>query len=133
MLITHLSLHSSFHSSPLTTIVPQFLNRQLSVLVLLLDMDQISAHLSQLGVVTHEEQEDFLAIRRQVGMASPGGMTRNAVIEKLVNTLSSKGVEGVVKFVTALERTTDGTGHNDILKAFREDQDYEQIFSSTYM
>ena len=124
---------SSLPLSVLTTIVPQFLKRHLNVLVQLLDVDQISSQLSQLGVLTHEEKDDFLAMRRQVGMASTGGTTKNAVIEKLVNTLSSKGVEGIVKFATALERTTDCTGHNDILKAFREDQDYEQIVSTTYM
>ena len=102
-----------------THTVPSFFDRHINSIVQLLHMNEISPHLTELKILTAEETTILLEMRSQ--------RTRKIVVEELVNMLKAKGMDGLRKFMTALEQTTDGTGHGDLLKRFREDPDYEQI------
>ena len=59
------------------------------------------------------------------------GLERATIIETLMKYIKSKGDEGMINFMSALEETQDGTGHATILQILNDDDDlYEAEESS---
>ena len=88
-----------------------------------LNMDSIRASLQELRALTNDELETLLSFA-----TSPDApKNRQLAVEKLVSMLKTKGRTGLSNFVLALEKTTEGTGHSDIVKAIRGDPEFPDV------
>ena len=79
-----------------------------------LNIDLIRISLRAKGTLTVEETEQLLDLTIK-------GLDRATVIETLMKYIKSKGGEGMMNFMSALEETQDGTGHGDIIQILNED------------
>ena len=66
------------------------------------------------GALTSDEMEQLLDL-------SCRGLDRGTIIETLMGYIESKGDEGIMNFMSALEETQDGTGHASIIQSLNED------------
>ena len=86
-------------------------------------MDQVRPLLRRYGVLRPEEADKL------IDFSSQHNTSHSSVVEKLVTMLSSKGASGLYHFMRALEDSTDGTGHQDILKELRENPEFKEVIS----
>ena len=72
------------------------------------------------GALTGDEMEQLLDL-------SCRGLDRGTVIETLMGYIKSKGDEGIMNFMSALEETQDGTGHASIIQILNEDDAFNEV------
>ena len=87
------------------------LDRHILAINQYLNIGLIRLSLRAKGALTIEEAEYLL----------DKGLDRATVIETLMKYIKSKGGEGMMNFMSALEETQDGTGHGDIIQILNED------------
>lgn len=84
-------------------------------------MNKIRPRLRQYGVLQPADSEKL------IDLSTHHKTTLGSVIETLVTLLSFKGASGLYYFKKSLEETTDGTGHQDILRELQEDLEFMAI------
>ena len=99
------------------------MDRHIQTMIQFLNMDMIRVSLRTIEprLLTDDEQEKLL------NLASTPDIPKSRPVEMLVNMLKTKGGTGLLKFVSALEKTTECTGHSDIIKAIKGDPDFPEL------
>ena len=90
------------------------LDRHILAINQYLNIGLIRMSLISRGALTDDEKEQLLGL-------SIRGLERATIIETLMKYIKSKGDEGMINFMSALEETRDGTGHASILQILNED------------
>ena len=99
------------------------LEQHLDVLISCLNVGKVRPKLRQYGVLLPEDADKL------IDLSTHHNTTLGSVIEKFVTLLSFKGASGLYYFKKSLEETTDGTGHQDILRELQEDAEFLKIIS----
>ena len=72
------------------------------------------------GALTDEEMEQLLDL-------SIKGLDRATIVEMLMKYIKSKGSEGMMNFMSALEETQGGTGHATIIQILNDDDAFNEV------
>ena len=99
------------HNPRLSTAHP--LDLLIMELVQFLDVDRVRLGLIQRGTLTQEDRETLLNV-------SLKSFPQSVKVETLVHIVKKKGDLGLQAFRSALEESTDGTGHHTIVDQLKQ-------------